>query len=371
MKDPRIEKLADVIVKYSVALKEGEVVVIKGDPIAQPLILALFKSALEVGAYPHIRMAPDEVSELMLKYASPKQLEYVSPLAQFEVEKIDATISIWAEVNTKALSNTDSQKHAMMSAARKPIMSRFMQRAAQGELKWSGTLFPTQASAQDAGMSLTEYEEFVFNAGLLNTEDPVAAWQEVAKRQQEVVDLLNGSKTVHLQAANGTDLTMSVKGRTWINCCGKENFPDGEVFTSPVEDSVNGIICFSFPAVHMGHECEGVKLEFENGRVIKATAEKGQDFLLHMLDQDEGARTAGEFAIGTNYGITEYSKNTLFDEKIGGTVHLAVGASYPETGGKNDSGLHWDMVCDMRPGGQIMVDEKLIYENGKFTTVNL
>ena len=205
----------------------------------------------------------------------------------------------------------------------------------------------------------------------MDRADPVAAWKEIEVRQQKVVDLLNGKKRLHLQAANGTDLRMSIEGRTWINCCGKENFPDGEVFTGPVEDSVEGTIVYSFPAVHMGHECDGVQFRFEKGKVVEASARSGEEFLLKMLDQDAGARFVGEFAIGTNYGITQYTKNTLFDEKIGGTVHLAVGASYPETGGKNESGLHWDMVCDLRNGGQITVDDEVIYRDGKFTTVEL
>jgi aminopeptidase len=367
----RLEKLADVLVRYSVGLKRDDVVVIKGAPVAEPLMIAVYRAALTAGAHPVLRMAPEEVTELMLKYGADHQLQHVSPLALFEVEKIDASIGIWASENTKALSNTDSDRHALLSSARKPIMTRFMERAANKELRWSGTQYPTQASAQDAAMSLSEYEEFVFGAGLLDRDDPVAAWQEIEKRQQKVVDLLNGKKRLHLEAANGTDLRMSIEGRTWINCCGKENFPDGEVFTGPVEDSVEGTIVYSFPAVHLGHECDGVKFRFKKGKVVEASATSGEDFLLKMLDQDEGARFVGEFAIGTNYGITRYTKNTLFDEKIGGTVHLAVGASYPETGGTNESGLHWDMVCDLRDGGQITVDDEVIYRDGKFMTVEL
>lgn len=371
MMDPRIEKLAEVLVRYSVSLQKNDLVVIQAPPIAEPLVVALYRQALAAGAHPQVRMAPDCLAEMLLKCGTEEQLKFVSPLALHDIETIDARISVWAEVNTRALSNTDAAKHAMLSAAREPIMSRFMERAAKEELRWSGTLFPTQASAQDAGMSLTEYEDFVFKAGLLELDDPVAAWQEVARKQQAAVDLLDGKKTLHLEAGNGTDLRMSLEGRKWINCCGDKNFPDGEVFTTPVEDSVEGVIAFSFPAVHMGHECEGVRLTFEKGRVIEATAEKGQDFLNQMLDQDEGARRVGEFAIGCNYNITRFTRNTLFDEKIGGTVHLAVGASYPETGGQNKSGLHWDMVCDLREGGRITIDGEVIYEDGKFTTVQV
>ncbi|MHC5060356.1 MAG: aminopeptidase [Planctomycetota bacterium] len=371
MVDPRIRKLADVLVQYSVALAKGDVVVIKAPPIASPLVVQLYRAALEAGAHPHIRMVPNELAETLLKYGSDEQLEFVSPLSMHEADSIDATIGIWGEVNTKALTNTDSQKHAKLSAAHRPIEDRLMERESKGEYCWTGSLFPTNASAQDAGMSLGEYEDFVFGAGFLGQPDPVAVWKQIEQKQQQVVDLLNGRKTLHLEAANGTDLTMSVERRKWINCGGKQNFPDGEVFTCPIKDSVNGTVAFSFPAVHMGNECEGVKLRFENGRAIEATAEKGEDFLNKMIDQDEGARFVGEFAFGCNYNIQQFTRNTLFDEKIGGTVHLALGMAFPEAGGQNKSGLHWDMVCDLRPGGRITVDGDVVHEDGKFTTVKL
>jgi aminopeptidase len=371
MNDPRLAKLAQVLVNYSVALKKGDIVTIKSDPIATPLVVELYRAALGAGAHPHVRLSPDDLAEILYKCGQDHQLEFVSPLAMYEVDKIDATIGIWAEVNTKALSNVDASRQAKASAARKPISMRFLERAAKKELRWTGTMFPTNSSAQDAGMSLAEYEDFVFGAGHLEKADPVAEWKAIAARQEKAVQLLNGKKGLHLEASNGTDLTMSLEGRTWINCCGKENFPDGEVFTTPVEDSLEGTIVYSFPAVHLGHECEGVKLRFEKGLCVEATAEKGQDFLLQMIDQDAGARRCGEFAIGTNYNIKDFTKNTLFDEKIGGTVHLALGAAYGETGGKNQSGLHWDMVCDLRKGGAITVDGQRVYENGKFKSVEL
>ena len=219
-------------------------------------------------------------------------------------------------------------------------------------------------------MSLRQYENFVFNAGHLDKPDPVAQWRKIEKRQQQVVDYLNGKKKLHFQAANGTDLHVTVEGMKWINCCGHHNFPDGEVFTGPnlqaPDGGVNGVVRYSFPAVHNGREVHDIELTFEKGRVVKAKASKNEDFLIQMLDQDEGARGLGEIAIGTNYQIQEYSKNTLFDEKIGGTFHAAVGAGYPETGNHNESGLHWDMVCDLRQGGTITVDGEVIHQDGKF-----
>lgn len=367
MRDPRLEKLADVLVNYSVGVKPGQLVRLSGPPVAQPLIVELYRKVLAAGGHPHVRMGPEELGEIFLKHGSEEQLKYLNPINVFEYEKIDASIGVWAEENTRALTNCDARRMSISQAARKPLMDLFMNRAAEGKLKWSGTQYPTQASAQDADMSLAEYEDFVFSAGMLDRGDPVAAWKQVSQRQQKLVDFLNGKKEYRVVAANGTDVTMSVAGMTWINCDGHENFPDGEVFTGPVIDSVNGQINFSFPAVHHGREVLDVKLTFRNGKVVDASASKGLDFLMGMLDMDAGSRFLGECAIGTNYGITRYTRNTLFDEKIGGTVHFALGAGYPETGNKNQSGLHWDMVVDLRGGGFIEVDGVKINIDGKFT----
>ncbi|HEX4149064.1 MAG TPA: aminopeptidase, partial [Pirellulales bacterium] len=268
--------------------------------------------------------------------------------------------------NTKALSRAEPARQALVSQGRKRYLATFMRRFAEGQLRWVGTQFPCHAAAQDAEMSLAEYEDFVFRAGLLHLPDPAAAWREVSRRQQHVVDELNGRREIRFVTPQGTDLRLGIHERRWINCDGRENFPDGEVFTGPIEDATEGVVCFSFPAVHGGREVDQVRLEFRAGKVVGAAAAKGEAFLIAMLDQDAGARRLGEIAIGTNYSVRQYTKNTLLDEKIGGTFHAAVGAAYPETGGKNESGLHWDMVCDLRQGGQIFVDGKLVSENGHF-----
>ncbi|HZL37646.1 MAG TPA: aminopeptidase [Tepidisphaeraceae bacterium] len=288
-------------------------------------------------------------------------------LALQEVQTIDGSIGVWADENTKALSNVDAKRIGLQQAARKPIFETFLKRAADGALKWVGTQYPTQASAQDGEMSLAEYEDFVFGAGLLNEPDPVAGWRKMSESQQHLVDYLNGKRDYRVVAANGTDVRMSVADRRWINCDGKRNFPDGEVFTGPVLDSVNGVVQFSFPAVHHGREVQDVRLQFRDGKVVEASASKGEAFLHSMLDTDAGSRFVGECAIGTNYRITRYTRNTLFDEKIGGTVHFALGAGYPQTGNTNQSGLHWDMVVDLRQGGHVEIDGVKINENGKFT----
>jgi aminopeptidase len=371
VRDPRIEKMAKVLVEYSVAVNKGDVVVIEAPPVAEPLVIALCKAVIEAGGHPHIRMQPAIFEELLLRYGSDEQLKYVSPLDMHIMETMDVYIYIEGEINTRTLTNVDPARQALRSAATVgPWWKRLIERAAKNELRWTATLFPTDAYAQDADMSLIEYEDFVFRACLLDKDDPVAAWREIERKQQKVVDLLNTKKRLRVEAPNGTDLTMSVEGRKWVKACGKITIPDGEVFTGPVEDSVEGTIVFDFPAVKKRRECKGVRLRFEKGRVVEATAEKGQDFLIKMLDQDEGPRRTGEFSIACNYGITKFTKNLSFDEKIGGTVHLAVGNGFPETGSKNKSGLHWDMICDLRNGGRITADGEIIYENGKFTAID-
>jgi aminopeptidase len=367
MRDPRLSKLAQVLVNYSVAVKPGQLVRINGPMVAWPLVVEIYREVVAAGGHPMVRMQPEEVSEILLKTGTDEQLRYVNPVTANEYATIDCSIGIWGEENTKSLSNIDPKKMALGQTARRPLMEVFMKRAAEGTLHWSGTQFPCQAAAQDAEMSLAEYEDFVFNAGMLNKPDPVAAWKEVSVRQQKLVDFLQGKTDYHVVAANGTDVRMSLAGATWVNCDGHENFPDGEVFTGPVLNSVNGIIHFSFPAVHHGREVHDVILKFKDGKVVDASAAKGEEFLIGMLDMDAGSRFLGECAIGTNFQIKQYTRNTLFDEKIGGTVHFALGAGYPETGNSNQSGLHWDMVVDLRTGGYVEIDGVNVNVDGKFT----
>lgn len=381
MRDNRLDQLARVIVEYSTGVKPGQLVRLTGEPVAIPLLEALYEQCVRVGAFPYIKCSPESVIEFFYENASEQQLKHVNPVALYEIEKIDVSISLWAETNTKALSRVDPKRQGMASAARKPIFKVFMERAGKPKgdpkkLNWCGTLYPTLASAQDAEMSLRQYADFVFKAGHLDKPDPVAHWRKIEAQQQRVVDFLQGKKELHFKTANGTDLRVNVDGNTWINCAGHENFPDGEVFTGPnlkaKDGGVNGIVRYSFPAVHNGREVHGIELVFEKGRVVKASATKNEDFLKEMLAMDEGASNLGEIAIGTNYSITEYSKNTLFDEKIGGTFHAAVGAGYPESGNSNESGLHWDMVCDLRKsadgkgGGTIAIDGEVFSRDGKF-----
>ena len=367
MRDPRYEKLAGILVDYSVGVKKDQLVRISGPSVAGPLIAEVYRKVIDAGGHPMVRISLDGLQEVFLKTAADHQLAYVNPVTRFETERIDCSIGIWGDENTRALTNCDPERIRVSQAARRPIFDTFLKRAAEGALKWTGTQFPTQASAQDAEMSLEEYEDFVLAAGLIDKPDPVAEWQSISVRQQRLVDFLNGKNELRVVAGNGTDLRMSVAGKRWINCDGHENFPDGEVFTGPVVDSAAGQIEFSFPAVHHGREVLGVTLIFRDGKVVDARASKGEDYLIKMLETDAGARYLGECAFGTNYGIRRFTRNTLFDEKIGGTMHFAVGAGYPETGNKNESALHWDMVLDLRRGGYAEVDGVKVNVDGRFT----
>lgn len=365
MVDPRVTKLARVLVHYSLKLKPGDLFRINGHAITAPLVRELYREALQAGAHPFTNITPDGLDEIMFRHGSDEQISYISELKRREAELIDATISIQGEENTRSLSGIDPQRIALARNARRILQERMLQRAAENKLRWCVTQFPTHANAQDANMSLNDYADFVFNAGLLDTPNPVAAWEAVYREQQRIADFLVGCDHIRL-LSNDTDLSYRVGGRTWINAAGDKNFPDGEVFTGPIEDSAEGSITYSFPAIYSGQEVEGVRLVFNQGKVVEATATKGQSLLHSLLDMDAGARYLGEVAFGLNYGITRFSRNILFDEKIGGTVHLALGASYPETGGRNESALHWDMVCDMRSASEVYADNQLIYRNGKF-----
>jgi aminopeptidase len=364
MADPRVETVAKILVDYSVAVQPNQLVRIGSGPEAAPLILAVYQKVLERGAHPFLQVEPEEAEELLYAYASDAQLDYVPPFMRDVIEQIDASIGIWTDVNTKQLTNADPAKQSRRSVAMRPLSDRLLERAAKKELRWSGTLYPTQAFAQDAEMSLREFEDFVYQACLVHEPDPIKAWKKISKKQQRIVDWLNKARKIHVVGPD-TDLKLEVTGRKWINCDGHENFPDGEIFTGPIEKSVNGHIRYTYPACYFGREVEDVRLQFKEGKVVKATAAKNEQLLLKMLESDKGARYVGEFAFGTNSGIQRFTKNILFDEKIGGTIHLALGKGYPESGSKNKSAIHWDMVCDLRKGGEVRVDGTLFLKDGK------
>jgi aminopeptidase len=365
MGDPRLNKLAKLLVNYSTRVKKGDFVYVQCDSVAEPWMAEVVKEAILAGGHVETNLTSDAVSEIKLKYSTDDQLQEENFMAKTLLSKADVWLTAWGTRNTKSNSNIDAKKIQLNSKGASSWRKIYSERMGDGSLRWCGTQFPTYADAQEASMSLSEYEDFVYGAGLLDSEDPVSEWKNVSAYQEKWVKYLDNKKELHI-VSQGTDIKVNIEGRKWINCDGKVNFPDGEVFTSPVEDGINGYITFSFPGIYMGKEIEDIRLEIENGKVVKATAKKGEDLLKALLETDEGASRFGEVAIGTNYGIKKFTKNMLFDEKIGGTIHMAIGDSMPEAGGKNRSTIHWDMLCDMRNGGKIYADGELFYENGKF-----
>lgn len=363
--DPRTSKLADILVNYSLEVKSGEWVVINADASATPLVKEIVRNILEAGGNPTVLLSDVRISEAQLRFASNEHLQWVSPISELVYEKADATISILGNENTRSLSGIDPKKQATRAAANRNLSKRFMQRAADGEVNWVVAQYPCPAYAQESDMSLRDYADFVYGATFADKSDPVSKWQAFHDRQERLIDWLKGRDKMLVRGPN-IDLALSIKDRIFINADGKNNMPDGEIFTGPIEDSVSGWVRFNYPAIRGGMEVDNVEFQFYGGKVSKATAGKNQDYLLTQLNTDAGARFLGEFAIGTNYGIRQFSKNILFDEKIGGTLHMAVGAGYPETGSRNESAIHWDFICDMRADSEITVDGELFYKNGEF-----
>jgi len=363
--DRRVESLARVICEYSLRVEAGQLMLIEAPALAEPLVLEIVTRALEMGALPRVRVAAEGSQLAFLSEAAEEQLTTLLPSAMPEMAAIDLRVAIHSAWNTRELSGVDPAKVAAVREARAPLMELYMRRSAAKELRWCVTAYPCEAFAQDADMSLAAYEDFVYRAGWLHLPDPVAAWRGFAEKLRAIADRLSGVRTLRVLAED-TDLTVGVAGRTWVPCNGERNFPDGEVFTGPIETETTGDVRFSFPAIFSGREVEDVRLRFDGGRVVRSEAAAGQELLRQMLAIDDGASILGEFAIGTNYGVQGFSKQILFDEKIGGTCHMAVGAGYPETGSTNHSGLHWDMVCDLRSGGEIHADGELIYRDGRF-----
>lgn len=360
------DKYAQVLVDYSTDVKKGDLVQIRATSIyAKDLVKAVYKRVLEKGAHPILRTSFEDFSDIFIKYASDEQLDFIDPITQLEYEKIDKFISIGAPMNTKNMARADMQKLSRRSKASMGLSKTLMDRSANGDAKWVIADVPTHALAQEAKMSFDEYSEFLFNSCYLNLDNPVAKLRELEEKQAKWASYLNNVKNLHI-VGEKTDITFNVEGRKWISCSGLNNYPDGEVFTSPVEDGINGEIYFDFPQNYRGNSATGVYLWIENGKIVKFDADTGRDFLEAMLNTDDGSKYIGEIAIGTNDEIQEVTGNILFDEKIGGAIHMAVGASYPETGGKNVSGIHWDMIKNMKHNSCIYADDKLIYENGKF-----
>jgi aminopeptidase len=366
MTDPRVAKLADLLVNYSLELQPGQIVRLDGGTVAAPFVRELYRSALRAGANPRTRVEVEGLDVIAVGEATEEQLTFVSEIDRFEIENVDAIVTIWADRNTRALSQADPDRVSKKIASRRQLTNRFWERIDEGKAKWVGTRFPTEAHAQDAEMSLLEYEDFVYGACHVRAEeDPVAHWRAVSLALEARARELNTFTELRVVGPD-TDLRLNVAGREWLAADGKLNMPDGEIFTSPVETETEGEIHFSFPAIFQGRGVDDVRLRFEGGRVVHAEAGSGNEFLQSLLGMDEGARILGEVAFGLNYEIDRFTRDILFDEKIGGTMHFALGSSFKMLGGQNESGLHWDMICDLRADGEVYADGELVWQAGKF-----
>ena len=359
MADPRVQNLARILVRYSIRVKRGQSVWVRGGVAAEPLLVATYEELLRAGAFPFVQMEPCGIADRFFACAKPLHLDTPPPMSLACARTLDASIRVYGEDNTRELSGASPARQARAATTREKVAKIIRKKP------WVLTLFPTSAYAQDAEMSLREFEDFVFGATFADEDDPVAAWRSLGREQQQLIRKLRGADEIRIVGPE-TDLTLSVGGRTFVNSDGRQNMPSGEVFTGPIETSATGTILYDFPVCRYGREIENIRLVFNEGRVVEASATKNEAFLLKMLDLDPGARRIGELGIGTNRRIQRFTRNILFDEKIGGTVHLAVGQSYPETGGKNKSSLHWDMIKDLRKGGAIYVDGKPFQKDGAF-----
>jgi aminopeptidase len=367
MSDPRVDRLAALIVGYSTRIAAGDRVILEAEPVAAPLVLALQRHILRAGGHPHLLATLPGQEAVYLAEANDAQLDFV-PTFQLEAyQTFQARVRIHSASNTHDLGGADEGRLAHRQKALRPILQAQMERGARGELRWLTTLFPTQAYAQDAGMGLADYEAMFYAACRVDSPsaDPMQAWEAVRQTQASLIAALTGHDRVEVRGPD-CDLSLSIQGRTFVNACGIHNMPDGEIYTSPVEDSIQGWVRYSYPTAWQGKEVEGVELRFEAGRVVQAKAQRNQAFLDRILETDAGARHVGEFAIGTNPALPRATRQILLDERIGGTFHMALGAGYPETGSRNTSAIHWDMICDLRRESEIRVDGEVVYRDGRF-----
>jgi aminopeptidase len=368
MRDPRVERLAGLITGYSLGLGSGQVVRINGEESALPLATALYRSALARGAQPYLNVVPAALDEILLADGNEEQLAFISDGEFDQAEQVDAWATIWSSSNTRALTSIDPARRRTHLAAQFRLANRLWQRVSTGELAFCGTLYPTQAHAQDAEMSLAQYEDFVYGACHVDgNADAIAHWQSVSAQLAARARQLAGVRELRILGSD-TDLRVIVEGRPWIPSDGRHNMPDGEVFTSPVETGTVGEIYFAFPSIFQGREVEDVRLRFEGGRIVQAEASTGDDYLRALIETDAGASVLGEVAFGLNYEIDRFTRDILFDEKIGGTMHVALGGGFEEAGTKNISDLHWDLICDLRNDGEVYADGELVWRAGNFLT---
>ncbi|KAA0216777.1 MAG: aminopeptidase [Leptolyngbya sp. PLA3] len=378
MTDRRMDMLADVLVTHCTRVRPGDLVAILGGPDCMSAVEAVYRAALRAGGHPSFHPRSDVLRDVLLRHGSEEQIRHTCPFERHRLACCDVLLVLNAPADGHEA--IEPARLAMAQAARAPLLTLSLDRMARGEVRYCCTELPTDAGARRAGMTQRDYADWVYRAGLLHMPDPAGAWARLREQQQRAIDDLAGATTLRFrslpstnpatgQQNEGTDLKVDISGGKWQNHAGVSNFPDGEIETGP--RSADGVVCFNVPAAYQGHEVRDVRLRFRDGQVVDAGATQGEEFLLAMIDQDPGARRMGEIAMGTNYHITRLTGNPFFDEKAGGTFHLALGAGYPASGNTNRSGLHWDMVCDLRaradtPGGTIEADGEIIQQNGRF-----
>ncbi len=357
MRDPRLDEYARLLVERSLGVQPGWQVQVRSTPLARPLVEAVIEQLARRGAYVMLQLSFEQIGGPFAREAPVELLREPAPLQRRIYEEADAFLAIWAPENTREGADLSEERRAALELAAQPLRKRTMSLS----VPWVIAEYPVHSAAQEAGMTIAEYEQFIYDAVLRD-------WDAEGERMRKIADIFDAADEVRI-VGQGTDLTLSLAGRSGAVDDGHLNMPGGEVFYSPVEDSAEGVIDFSeFPAVHFGHEVQGARFVFEGGRIVEATATGGEDFLLHTLDTDDGARRLGELGIGCNPGIQRFMKNVAFDEKIDGTVHLAVGNSYSFTGGTNTSSIHWDIVKDLRQGGKLYADGRLVQEDGRWFT---
>ncbi len=365
MIDQRLVNLARVAVEYSSKVRKGDLVLIRGNAGAKGLILELYRQVIEKGAYPLTQVTFDDMSKIFFDKASKNQLEYVTPYETINHDKIDVSFAIWGGGNTKTLFNVDKKKQSAFFSARKHLQKRSHIMPEEGGIRWVVVPYPSSHSAQDANMSNSEYEDFVFACCMVDQEDPLKSWQNLRNKQAEIVRKLQVYKEFHVQGPN-VDLKFHTRERNWVSCDGMVNLPDGEIYTCPFEDSLEGFISFTYPGFYAGQEVEGIRLEFRNGKVCSFSSKTKSDFLEEMIKLDSGSNMVGELAFGTNYFINHYTKNILFDEKIGGTMHIALGNSAIGTNGRVSSAIHWDLITHTNKDTELTGDGKVVYKDGRF-----
>jgi aminopeptidase len=363
--DIKLNRLANVLVNYSTMVKSGDWVHVNANWQAIPLVKEVVAYILRAGGNPSVSLESSDLNEVFMAQAGDEQLQWMPPLDMHMIKNANVWIIIEAPENTRAMNNIDSSRQQMRNQAYAKWTETYTKRSASRELRWVMTNYPCQALAQEAEMSLADYENFVYQSTFADQVDPVQYWRNLHDEQERLILWLAGKKTISIRSPQA-DVMLSIAGRKFINSDGDQNMPSGEIFTSPVEESINGWVSFSYPAIYQGISVEGVRLEFKRGRIVNASAEKNEEFLLKMLGTDEGARFVGEFGIGTNYGISRFTKNILYDEKIGGTFHLALGNGFGEAGGLNESSIHWDLITDAMNETEMHVDGELFYKDGKF-----